>query len=68
MNCFSRDQSLSDLYVAQKEKRAMATTTAVVGQHSRVTVPSYVVDFALLPAQRLLAGYSFIVRCHVTSK
>ena len=29
---------------------------------------SDVIDFALLPARRLLAGNSFIVRCHVTSK
>ena len=27
--------------------------------------PSDVIDFAMLPAQRLLAGNSFIVRCHV---
>ena len=43
-----------------------------VGQHSRVIVsallPSDVIDFAMLPAQRFLAGNSFIVRCHVTSK
>ena len=37
----------------------------------RVTVallPFDVIDYALLPGQRLLAGNSFIVRCHVTSK
>ena len=35
----------------------MATATVVVGQYSRVTLlPSDVIDFALLPAQRLLAG------------
>ena len=42
-----------------------------VGQHSRVNsalLPSDVIDFAMLPAQRFLAGNSFIVRCHVTSK
>ena len=39
-------------YIAQKEKRATTTATAVVGQHSRVTVqlPSDVIDFAILPA------------------
>ena len=58
-------------YIAQKEKHAMATAMAVVGEHSRVTsalLPSDDIDFTLLPAQSLLAGNSFIVRCHVTSK
>ena len=44
---------------------------AVVGEHSRVTgalLPSDDIDFTLLPAQSLLAGNSFIVRCHVISK
>ena len=31
-------------------------------------LPSDVIDFAQMPAQRLLTGNSFIVRCHVTSK
>ena len=31
-------------------------------------LPSDVIDFAMLPAQRLLTGNSFIVRCHVTLK
>ena len=31
-------------------------------------LPSDAIDFALLLAQGLLAGSSFIVRCHVTSK
>ena len=48
MNCFPRDQSLSDLLYSK-----------FVGN---------VMYFALLPAQRLLAGNGFIVRCHVTSK
>ena len=54
-------------YIAQQRLRR----TAVVGQHSReqsTVLPSDVMDFALLPAQRLLAGNSFSVRCHVTSK
>ena len=29
---------------------------------------SDVIDFAMLPAEILLTGNSFIVRCHVTSK
>ena len=66
MNCFPWDQSLSDLLYSTKIKRTMATTTAVVSQHP--LIPSDVIDFALLPAQRLLVGNSFIVRCHVTSK
>lgn len=28
--------------------------------------PSAVIDFVMLPAQRLLTGSSFIVKCHVT--
>ena len=61
-------------YIAQKEKHAMATAMAVVGEHSRVTgallplLPSDNIDFTPLPAQSLLAGNSFNVRCHVTSK
>ena len=31
-------------------------------------LPSDVMDFAMLPAKRLLTGNSFIVRCHVTLK
>ena len=31
-------------------------------------LPSDNIDFVMLPAQRLLAGDSFIVRCHLTSK
>ena len=31
-------------------------------------LPSDVIDFAMLPAERYLAGNSFIVRCHMTSK
>ena len=38
---------------------------AVVGQTT--LLPSDVRDFAMLPAE-ILAGNSFIVRCHVTSK
>ena len=71
MNYFPRDQSLVICFIAKKEKPLRATATAVVGQDSLVTVhrlPSDVIDFALLPAQRLLAGNSFVVRCHVTSK
>ena len=32
-------------------------------------LPTYVIDFAMLPAQKLLAGKNFIVRYHhMTSK
>ena len=55
MNCFPRDQSLSDLLYS-----------TFVGNSA--LIPSDVMYFALLPAQRLLAGNGFIVRCHVTSK
>ena len=33
-----------------------------------VLLPSDVIDFAMLPAQRLLTGNTFIVGCHVTLK
>ena len=58
-------------YIAQKEKQAMATATVVVGQHSQCNsalLPSNVIDFAMLPSQKLVVQNSFIVRCHVTSK
>ena len=45
--------------------------TVVVGKHSRNTalLRSDILDFAMLPAQIFsLAGNSFFVRCHVTSK
>lgn len=35
---------------------------------NRACIPCNVIDFALLPALRILAGKRFIVRCHVTSK
>ena len=68
--CFPRI-SMFPRGVAEGNIKIRATTTAVVGQHfagNSALLPSDVIDFALLPAQRLLAGNSFIVRCHVTSK
>ena len=47
INCFPRNQSL--------RKTKKTTATADVGQLSRVTVHSDVIDFAMLPAQRLLS-------------
>ena len=35
---------------------------------NKALLPSGVIDFAMLPAQRLLTGNSFIVSCHVTSR
>ena len=35
---------------------------------NRARIPCDVIDFALLPALRILAGKRFIVRCYVTSK
>ena len=72
INCFPRDQSLSDLLYSQR-RRATFTFTCNGGRRSTFVgnsalLPSDVIDFAMLPAQRFLAGNSFIVRCHVTSK
>ena len=66
-----RDQSLSDLLYSTKRKTCKSNSNG--GRRSTfegnsALLPSDVIDFALLPAQRLLAGSSFIVRCHVTSK
>ena len=72
MNCFPRDQSLSDLLYSTKRKTCNGNSNgsrrrSTFGGNSAL-LPSDVIDFALLPAQRLSAGNSFIVRCHVTSK
>ena len=71
MNCFPRDQSLSDLLCSTKRKKCNGNNNG--GRRSTFAgnsalLPSDVIYFALLPAQRLLAGNSFIVKCHVTSK
>ena len=71
MNCFPRDQSLSDLLYSTKRKTFNGNSNG--GRRSTFAgnsalLPSDVIDFALLPAQRLLAGNSFIVGCYVTSK
>ena len=71
MNCFSQDQSLSDLLYSTKRKTFNRNSNGCrrsTFAGNSVSFPSDVIDFALLPAQRLLAGNSFIVRCHVTSK
>ena len=71
MNYFPRDQSLSDLLYSTNRKACNGNSNG--GRRStfagnRALLPSDVKDFALLPAQRLLAGNSFIGRYHVTSK
>ena len=71
MNCFPRDQSLSDLIYSTKRKTCNGNSNG--GRRSTFAgnsamLPSDVIDFALLPAQRLLVGDSFIFRCHVISK
>ena len=61
-------------YITQKEKRATATATAVVGQTlagNSALLPSDVKDFAMLPAQSFLAGNSFALtrsRCRQNLK
>ena len=71
MNCSPRDQSLIDLLYSAKRKMCNGNSNG--GRRSTFAgssalLPSDVIDFALLPAERILAGNSFIVRCHVTSK
>ena len=71
MNCSPRDESLSDLLYSTKRKTCNGNNNGgrrptFAGNSALLT--SDVIDFALLPAQRLLAGNSFTVRCHVTSK
>ena len=71
MNCFLRDQSLSDLLYRTNRKTCNGNSNG--GRRSTFAgtsalLPSDVIDFALLPAQRLLNGKSVIVRCHVTLK
>ena len=64
---FPRDQSLSDLLYSTKTKTCHGNDNG--GRRSTFAGNrSDVIDLELLPAQRLLAGNSFIVRCHVTSK
>ena len=70
MNCFPRDQSLSDLLYSKKRKTCNGNNnggrrSTSAGNSALLT--SDVIDFALLLAQRLLAGNTFIIRCQVTS-
>ena len=71
MNCFLRDQSLSDLLYSTKRKTCNSNSkggrrSTFVGNNA--LLPSDVKDFALLPAQRRLTRNSFIVRYHVTNE
>ena len=71
MNYFPMDQSLSDLLYSTKRETCNGNSKG--GRRSTFAgnsalLPSDVIHFALLPAERLLAGESFIVSCHVTSK
>ena len=67
MNCFPWDQSLGDLLYSTKRKTCNGNNNSS-RRSTFALLPSDIIDFALLPTQRLLAGNSFIVRCHVTSK
>ena len=67
INCFLRDQSLSDLlYSQQRHQKTQCENGGRLSTFAgnSALLPSDVIDFAMLPAQR----NSFIVRCHVTSK
>ena len=77
--CFLRISNELFPKEAQKEKRVTATKRKTCNGNSNgslrstfvgnsALLPSDVIDFALFPAQRLLAGNRFIVRCHMTSK
>ena len=71
MNCFLRDQSLSDMLYSTYRKTCNGNSNG--GRRSTFAgnselLLSDVIDFALLPAQRLLNGKSVVVRCHVTLK
>ena len=71
MNCFLRDQSLSDLLYGTNRKTCNGNSNSgrrLTFAGNSALLPSDVIDFALLPAQRLLNGKSVIVRCHVTLK
>ena len=76
INCFPRDQSLSDLLYSPRRKNIFVYKFLKInlasGQHSRVTVNCYplsdVIEFSMLPAQRFWRETASFVRCHVTSK
>ena len=64
MNCSPSDQSLSDLLYSAKRKTCNGNSNG--GRRSTFAgnselLPCDVIDFALLPAQRLLAGNSFVL-------
>ena len=59
INCFPRNQSLSDL----SYNVALSTFTG-----NSALLLADVIDCAVLPAQRFWREKIFIVRCHVTSK
>ena len=59
INCFPRNQSLSDL----SYNVALSTFTG-----NSALLLADVIDCAVLPAQRFWQEKIFIVRCHVTSK
>ena len=67
MNCFPRDQSLSDLFCSTNRKTCNGGRRSTFAGNTAL-LPSDVIDFGLLSAKRLLAGNSFILRCHETSK
>ena len=54
-------------YIANEDITCNGSRRSTFAGNSAL-LPSDVIDFAMLPAQRFLAGNSFIVRCHVTSK
>ena len=66
MNCFPMDQSLSDFLYSTKSYCNGSQWSTLAGNSA--LLPSDIIVLALLHAQRILAGNSIIVRCHVTLK
>ena len=63
----SRDQSLSDLFYSTTKASKNGGRRSTFAGNSAL-FPSDAIDFAMLSAQTLLAGNSFIIRRHVTSR
>ena len=56
MNCFAQDQSLSDLLYSNSNSKGGRQSTF---KGNSALLHSDVIDFALLPTQRLIGGKQF---------
>ena len=75
INCFPRDQSLSDLLYSPRRKKHFRVQISENKSRERSAfagnselLPSDVIGFSMLPAQRFWRETVSFVRCHVTSK